>query len=541
MEENTAILSEIQRETLKRRTFAIISHPDAGKTTLTEKLLLYAGMIRTAGMVHGRKNQKKASSDWMEMEQERGISITSSAMQFNYKDCIINVLDTPGHQDFSEDTYRTLTAADSAVMVIDASKGVEEQTKKLFKVCKMRNIPILTFINKMDLPAKAPLDLLSEIEEVLQIKTSPINWPIGKGKDFKGVFHFDEKKAYIYEKAIEGGSSKKATQNTFEKEKYFNEILDNKNLKEKTLEEIELVEIAGESFTKEKFLNSEVTPVFFGSALTNFGVEFFFDFFTKLAPSPRARIAYNKSNEKIFIEPIQEEFSGSVFKIQANMDPKHRDSMAFLRVNSGRFQRDLVVKHLRLKKDIKLSRSHSMFGRDRNTLDYAYPGDIIGVVNPGVFCIGDTISLKGEFTFLPMPKFPPEIVGKIRPTDALKRKAFEKGINQFMAEGAVLILKELNAFSEDPLIAAVGILQFEVLQSRFLNEYGVKTEIDTLPYRHGAWLEGDPLTFSCPSNSKIAKDIEGNYVFLYAQEWQKGYAEEKNPNHKIIDFASINA
>ena len=535
--ENIINEQQIRKEIEKRRTFAIISHPDAGKTTLTEKLLLYAGMIRTAGMVHGRKNQKKASSDWMEMEQERGISITASAMQFNYKDHIINVLDTPGHQDFSEDTYRTLTAADSAVMVIDASKGVETQTRKLFKVCMMRNIPILTFINKMDLPAKPPLDLLSEIEEVLGIKTCPINWPIGKGKDFKGVYHLETDTVHVFKKSEEGGSSKKAIENTYSENEYFNNILDNKDIKDKTLEEIELVKIAGEKFDTQKFLDGEITPVFFGSALTNFGVEFFFDFFTKLAPAPRARSAYDKDNNEILIDPIKEPFSGNVFKIQANMDPKHRDSMAFLRINSGRFERDLVVKHSRLKKEIKLSRSHSMFGRDRTTLDYAYPGDIIGVVNPGVFSIGDTISINGNITFKPMPKFPPEIVARIRPKDAMKRKAFEKGIKQFMAEGAVLILTELHkSFSDDPLIAAVGILQFEVLQSRFLNEYNVQTELDTLQYRHGAWLKGDPHTFNPPTNSIIAYDINENYIYLYTDAWQKEYAQEKNPNHKLIDF-----
>lgn len=536
MIENKVLEAQITREIEKRRTFAIISHPDAGKTTLTEKLLLYAGMIQTAGMVHGRKNQRKASSDWMEMEQERGISITASAMQFNYKNFIINVLDTPGHQDFSEDTYRTLTAADSAIMVIDASKGVETQTKKLFKVCRMRNIPILTFINKMDLPAKSPLDLLSEIEEVLGIQTTPINWPIGKGKDFKGVFHLEKNLVYVFEKSKEGGVTKKAIENKYEKDEFFKSILTDNELSKKTLDEIELVEVAGESFNEQKFLEGLLTPVFFGSALTNFGVEFFFDFFTNLAPKPRARIAFNDKKEKIIIDPIKYSFSGNVFKIQANMDPKHRDSMAFLRINSGRFERDLVVKHSRQKKEIKLSRSHSMFGRERETLDYAYPGDIIGVVNPGVFAIGDTISVDGHFTFQPMPKFPPEIVARIRPIDALKRKSFEKGIEQFTAEGAVLILNELNNMTSDPLIAAVGILQFEVLQSRFLNEYHVKTELNTLSYRHGAWLKGDPKTFNLPTNSIIAYDNSGNYIFLYTQEWQKDFAKEKNPNHNLIDF-----
>ncbi|MGI6679972.1 MAG: peptide chain release factor 3 [Bdellovibrionota bacterium] len=534
----TEIKTEIKKEIEKRRTFAIISHPDAGKTTLTEKLLLYAGMIRTAGMVHGRKNQKKASSDWMEMEQERGISITASAMQFNYKSHIINVLDTPGHQDFSEDTYRTLTAADSAVMVIDASKGVETQTRKLFKVCMMRNIPILTFINKMDLPAKCSLELLSEIEEVLGIKTTPINWPIGKGKNFKGVYHLEKDKVYIYEKSIEGGSAKKANETIFDAETYFKNILNDTELKNNALEEIELVKVAGEPFTKDNFLKGKITPVFFGSALTNFGVEFFFDHFLTLAPSPRAREALNIKNEEIFIDPINEPFSGNVFKIQANMDPKHRDSMAFLRVNSGRFERDMVVKHSRLKRELKLSRSHNMFGRDRATLDYAYPGDIIGVVNPGVFSIGDTISINGNFTFKPMPKFPPEIVARIRAKDAMKRKAFEKGIKQFTAEGAVLILTTFDSsISNDPLIAAVGILQFEVLQSRFLNEYNVKTDIDILQYKHGAWLKGDPSTFSLPTNSIIAYDINKNYIFLYTESWQKEYALEKNPNHKLVDFS----
>ncbi|MCI5065648.1 peptide chain release factor 3 [bacterium] len=540
--------SQIQGELEKRRTFAVISHPDAGKTTLTEKLLLYAGMIRTAGMVHARKQQKSTSSDWMQMEQERGISITASAMQFVYKDVVINVLDTPGHQDFSEDTYRTLTAADSAVMVIDAGKGVEPQTRKLFRVCSMRGIPILTFINKLDLPGREPLDLLSELEEALGIRSAPLFWPIGQGEDFQGVYDLRKDRVLLFTRSEHGGAAA-AHMEVCSKA----ELKDRKDLEPETLEQfeesLELIQEAGNPFTTEEFLAGKLTPVFFGSALINFGIEPFFDAFAELAPYPSKRKVLISKNEESAIDPAEEPFSGYVFKVQANMDLKHRDSMAFLRVCSGKFERDLVVKHeshqeeqLRkgqTKKDIRLSRSHNMFGGERQTVDAAYPGDIVGVVNPGVFAIGDTVSLRGGYHYPPLPKFPPEVVCRLRPTDALKRKAFEKGMKQFRNEGAVLILETLSTTVQGPLVAAVGPLQFEVLQFRLESEYGVKTERETMSYRHGVWLIGDIDGFDKPSGALLAEDRDGQRIMLYTSAWEKDHAAERNPNVTFAEFLSL--
>ncbi len=527
--------SLIAKESKRRRTFAIISHPDAGKTTLTEKLLLYAGMIRTAGMVRGRKSAKHASSDWMGMEQERGISITASAMQFHYKDVVINVLDTPGHQDFSEDTYRTLTAADSAVMVIDAAKGVETQTRKLFSVCRMRGIPILTFINKMDLPGKEPLDLLSEVEEVLGIQSSPLNWPIGSGSRFRGVIDRKTKDVLVFEKVSPGGGEKAPLKRYSFSEAVATGAIDESQQKE-LQEEMELLDEAGNPYSYEKFLLGELTPVFFGSALTNFGVEPFFDTFSDLAPSPRPRPADSTTGEEITIAPEKDPFSAYVFKIQANMDPRHRDSMAYLRVCSGSFERDMSVLHHRTNKQLRLSRSHSMFGGDRETVDAAFPGDIIGVVNPGSFGIGDTISVKGGFNFKPMPTFPPEVVATIRPKDLLRRKQFDKGLMQFINEGAVLILHPWNNPQAEPMIAAVGVLQFEVLQFRLKSEYNVETILETMPYSQGAWFEGDPKTFSPPTGTMVAKDASERLIFLYRSPWELQFATERNPEHTLSNF-----
>lgn len=523
----------IAKEVGERRTFAIISHPDAGKTTLTEKLLLYSGMVRTAGMVRGRKNSKATSSDWMAMEQERGISITASAMQFHYKDALINVLDTPGHQDFSEDTYRTLTAADSAVMVIDAAKGVETQTRKLFAVCRMRKIPILTFINKMDLPSREVLDLLHELEEVLGIHSVPMNWPIGYAKHFSGLVDLNSKEAILYTKGEHGGAERAQSETTSLDD------LDNKIDKEivrNLKQELELLEVAGNVFEHEKFLKGEVTPVFFGSALTNFGVEEFFDRFVKLAPAPRAYSADDKNGAEVLIQPTDSHFSGYVFKIQANMNPKHRDSMAFIRICSGAFERDMTILHHRSGKEVRLSRSYAMVARDRDTVDVAYPGDIIGVINPGVFEIGDTVSLNGGFNFKPLPQFPPEVIASVRPLDVMRRKAFEKGINQLTAEGAVQLLRSYDRPDDPPLVAAVGKLQFDVLQFRLKDEYGVETAVEMMPYKHSCYLEGDPKVMRKTQGSYLALDKAGRVVLLVTSEWEKRFILEQNPDHKLREF-----
>lgn len=527
-------LISLEEAVKKRRTFAIISHPDAGKTTLTEKLLLYSGAIVTAGMVKGRKGRKAATSDWMAMEQERGISITSSVMQFTYKDTVINVLDTPGHEDFSEDTYRTLTAADCAIMVIDASKGVEKQTRKLFEVCRLRKIPILTFINKMDMPGREPLDLMNEVEEVLQIHSYAMNWPIGTGKSFQGVFDREEKECIFFSKTSFVGA-KKADLDRLP--------LDSKEAKEKMgllydplIQELELLDLAGNVFSREAFLNGEVTPVFFASALTNFGVEPFFDAFINLAPFPSARMANLSNGQEILVDPITTPFSGYVFKLQANMDKRHRDSMAFIRICSGVFERDLVVKHPRLGRDVRLSRPHSLVAGERTTVDVAYPGDVIGVINPSLFAIGDTLSVTGNFTYKPLPQFQPEIFAKIYPKDVGKRKSFDKGILQLVSEGAIQMLTSCDV-EGGYIFAAVGSLQFEVMQYRLKDEYGVETTLTLLPYHCSAWVIGDRKTFVPCSDCLLVEDRQNRLMALFHATWDKDYSIKKNPNHQFVDVA----
>lgn len=522
----------ILNEIAKRRTFAIISHPDAGKTTLTEKLLLYSGMIHTAGMVRAKKGRKAATSDWMAMEQERGISITSSAMQFPYKDAMINVLDTPGHQDFSEDTYRTLTAADCAIMVIDAAKGVEKQTRKLFEVCRLRKIPVMTLINKYDLPAQNPLDLMHEVEEVLNIKSSAWNWPTGSAKEFLGVIDRQKGELELFTKAAPGGSMRaEITTMPWNEAK---SVLGEEKWNE--LEgELELLKQAGNPFDKEAFLNGELTPVFFASALTNYGIEPFLDAFINLAPCPHERIADSVKGEEITIDPVKSPFSAYVFKIQANMDKRHRDSMAFLRICSGTFTRDMTVKHHRLGKEIRLSRPHGMVAGERTTLDTAYPGDIIGVINPGVFAVGDTISQNGGFNFKPLPYFQPEIFARVSPKDVGKRKAFDKGVLQLTSEGAIQLLIPFDDMA-DPLFAAVGQLQFEVMQYRLQDEYGVETRLSPQSYQASAWLLGDLATFKKPSNAILVWDAKKRPMVIFEEPWEKRYAAEQNPNHQLVDI-----
>lgn len=521
-------------EIKKRRTFAIISHPDAGKTTLTEKLLLYSGMLHTAGMVRGRKGRKAAASDWMAMEQERGISITASAMQFHYKDAVVNVLDTPGHQDFSEDTYRTLTAADCAIMVIDAAKGVEKQTRKLFEVCRLRKIPVLTFINKMDMPGREPLDLMHEVENVLQIHSSAINWPIGTGRDFIGVYDRQKKKCLIFTKTSIGGAQKADVTKYDLDSPEIAEKVSAQNL-ETLKQDLELLEMAGNPFSHEEFLAGKVTPVFFASALTNFGVEPFFDAFIDFAPYPQPRIATRLNGEEMTISPFDEKFSAYVFKIQANMDKKHRDSMAFLRICSGKFEKDLVVKHHRLGREVRLARPHGMVAGERTTLDIAYAGDVIGVINPGVFSVGDSISMTGGFNFKPLPQFQPEIFARVIPKDIGKRKSFDKGVIQLTEEGAIQLLHP-DDLSGDLIFAAVGQLQFEVMQYRLKDEYNVDTVLTTLPYSCSAWLLGNVKTFQKTSNSMVVLDRWNRPMVLFGETWEKQYAAKQNPDHQLVDL-----
>jgi peptide chain release factor 3 len=539
---DAATAPELPAETSRRRTFAIIAHPDAGKTTLTEKLLLYAGMLRTAGMVKNRKTGRMATSDWMAMEQERGISITASAMQFEYKGHIINVLDTPGHQDFSEDTYRTLTAADSAIMVLDASKGVEAQTRKLFAACKLRGVPVLTFINKCDLPGRDPLELMTEVEEVLGIQASAMNWPVGSGRDFTGVVDRRSKDLLVFRKTAAGGALRAEMERVALASPEAAALAGPERIA-KLRDDLEMLEVAGNPFSREEFLAGRITPVFFGSALTNFGIEPFYDAFVELAPSPGPRPATRLDGTPVTVDPLTSPFSAYAFKIQANMDPRHRDSLAFVRIVSGRFERDLVVKHYHrgeFVRELRLSRPQTLVARDRTTLDVAYPGDVVGLVNAG-FAIGDTILSQGGpakegFEHAPLPQFPPEVFARVMPSDLTKRKSFDKGMAQLASEGAVQVLRSWDNPMGDPFIAAVGRLQFEVLQYRLRDEYGVETELGDLPYTCSAWLVGDVETFKPTHGTLLAKDHRGKPVVLLPSEWDKKYCLAQNPDHRFADI-----
>ncbi len=516
----------------KRRTFAIISHPDAGKTTLTEKLLLYGGAIQLAGSVKGKKTAKHAVSDWMEIEKQRGISVTSSVMQFNYNDYCINILDTPGHQDFSEDTYRTLMAADSAVMVIDASKGVENQTKKLFKVCLLRDIPIFTFINKMDRDAKNPFDLLEDIEEVLGIKTCPINWPIGSGKEFKGVYDRGKDEIIAFtanngQREVEADIIKLNSPNL--RDKIGNDLADT------LMDDIELLDGAGDELNLDDVRHGRLTPVFFGSALTNFGVEPFLEEFLKMTTPPLPRIADGKE-----IDPINTPFSAFVFKIQANMNKAHRDRIAFMRICSGKFDKNMEVYHIQGDKKMRLSQPQQIMAQEREVIDEAYAGDIIGVFDPGIFSIGDTICSVGDkFVFSGIPTFAPEHFSMIRLKDTMKRKQFVKGISQIAQEGAIQIFQTLGGGMEEVIVGVVGTLQFDVLLYRLKNEYNVDVIMEGLPYEYIRWIENadiDVKKLSLASDTKRIQDLKGNKLLLFTSEWSINWALEHNKELKLSEF-----
>ena len=521
-------MSDITSEIKKRRTFAIISHPDAGKTTLTEKFLLYGGAINLAGSVKGKKTAKHAVSDWMEIEKERGISVTSSVLQFNYDGYCINILDTPGHEDFSEDTYRTLMAADSAVMVIDASKGVEKQTIKLFKVCVMRHIPIFTFINKMDREANDPFELLDEIENVLGIATCPINWPIGCGKEFKGVYDRKQREVSLF-KAAMNGQKEVATKNI---------ALDDPELKaeigdaylSKLDEDVELLDGASAEFDLAKVQAGDLTPVFFGSALTNFGVETFLQHFLDMTTSPLPR---NSSAGPI--DPFKEDFSAFVFKIQANMNKAHRDRIAFMRICSGKFTAGMEANHVQGGKKIRLSQPQQMMAQERHA------GVIIGVFDPGIFSIGDTIcSSNKKFMFDGIPTFAPEHFARVRQMDTMKRKQFIKGISQIAQEGAIQIFQEYNTGMEEIIVGVVGVLQFEVLEYRLKNEYNVDIKLEPLPYEHIRWIENpqeiDVNRIVGTSDMKKIKDLKGNPLLVFANSWSVNMVLERNEGLKLSEF-----
>ncbi len=518
----------------KRRTFAIISHPDAGKTTLTEKLLLYGGAINLAGSVKAKKTAKHAVSDWMEIEKQRGISVTSSVMQFNYDGYCINILDTPGHQDFSEDTYRTLMAADSAVMVIDASKGVEAQTKKLFKVCVMRHIPIFTFVNKMDREARDTFELLDEIENVLGIRTCPMNWPIGSGKNFKGVYHRDTEAITRFIAANNGQNEVEKIEATLG-DANLDEIIGREN-HQNLVDEIELLDGASSEFDLEKVSAGELTPVFFGSALTNFGVETFLEHFLEMTTSPLPRNAKGG-----VIEPLDHEFSAFVFKIQANMNKAHRDRIAFMRICSGKFEAGMEVNHVQGGKKIRLSQPQQMMAQDRKIVEEAYAGDIIGVFDPGIFSIGDTVCAPSEnIEYEGIPTFAPEHFAKIRQVDTMKRKQFIKGVSQIAQEGAIQIFQEFNTGMEEIIVGVVGVLQFDVLRFRLESEYGVEIRMDPLPYEYIRWIENDGIDvakLNITTDSKRVKDLKDRPLLLFTHEWSIRTVLERNEGLKLTEFA----
>lgn len=509
----------------RRRTFAIISHPDAGKTTLTEKFLLYGGAIREAGTVKSRKSQKHAVSDWMEIEKQRGISVTSSVLQFEYDNNYINILDTPGHQDFSEDTYRTLMAADCAVMVVDAAKGVEAQTKKLFKVCKMRGIPIFTFINKMDRQGKEPLELIEDIETALGINATPVNWPIGSGKNFKGVYNRQSEQIEFFTGGNHGQNKTEIISGDLNDSKFSSLI--GEELHEQLVDEIELLDVAGDNFNLEKILDGELTPVFFGSALTNFGVEPFLRSFLEISKSPQPR----NSNHGL-IDPKSSNFTGFIFKIQANMNQNHRDRIAFFRICSGKFEKGMAVNHVRTNKKIKLAQPQQFLAQDRIIVENAYPGDIIGIHDPGIFNIGDSLCQDGsKITFDQIPSFAPEHFAKITIKNSLKRKHFVKGITQLSDEGSIQVFKRHNIGMEELIVGVVGVLQFEVLEYRLKNEYGVDMLIERLPFRHIRWIEMDNFnasSFSVPMDSMLVEGKNEVPVIIFQNEWSIRHASERN-------------
>ncbi len=531
---NCALGAEVAR----RRTFAIISHPDAGKTTLTEKLLLYGGAIHVAGQVSARKRQREVTSDWMTLERERGISITSTVLQFPYAGCVINLLDTPGHQDFGEDTYRTLLAADSAVMLIDAAKGVEPQTKKLFAICRERAIPLFTFINKLDRPSRDPLDLLDELERVLGIRAYPVNWPLGNGERFRGVYDRASRRLHLFERSAHG-ATRAAVEVTDARDERLRALVDDSTYAQ-FRDALDLLEGAGAPFDPQTMLRGEVTPVFFGSAVTNFGVALFLDDFVRMAPAPGPQ----RLSGGGIVRPDGELFTGFVFKIQANMDPRHRDRVAFVRICSGRFARDLTVRNARSGSTVRLSRAMRLFADTRESLETAYAGDVVGLANPGVFAIGDTLcdtAAGAEVAFPKIPAFAPEHFATIRSADTATYKAFAKGIAQLSEEGAVQVFEPWQPGAYEPVLGVVGELQLEVAKYRLESEYGVRTFVSKLPYTLAMHVASDGraiASMEVPSNARLVRDGEGKAVALFESEWSLRLAREWNPSMSFAAFGA---
>jgi peptide chain release factor 3 len=519
----------IRTEIARRRTFAIISHPDAGKTTLTEKLLLYGGAIHLAGSVKQKRNGRQTTSDWMDLERQRGISVSTSVLQFEYAGRRLNLLDTPGHNDFSEDTYRTLAAADCAVMLIDSVKGVEPQTIKLFRVCRMRGIPIVTFINKLDRSGRDPLDLVDEIERVLGIPCHPNTWPVGSGSSFQGVYDRINRQMLRFERA-EGGAKQAPMEVADIHDAGFRDALGS-SAHARFLEEIALLDGASSTWDKDKFLAGELTPVFFASAMTNFGVQPFLDAFVELAPSPRGR----KTSTGI-LEPDAPAFNAFVFKIQANMDPRHRDRIAFARVCSGIFRREMSATHFRTGKTLALTKSFQFLAQERIQIEEAFAGDVIGLWDPGILRIGDSLCEGAGLEFDGIPRFSPEHFVRVQQADPLKRKQLKKGLEQLSEEGAVQLFFDRKRLERDPVLGAVGVLQFEVTQYRLKTEYGAWVTFEQLPYRYARWIEGDLDLgrLDRPGISTCVLDVEGRPLVLFENDWVLQRAMDENPRVNFL-------
>jgi peptide chain release factor 3 len=531
-------MTSISQEIARRRTFAIISHPDAGKTTLTEKLLLYGGAIHVAGQVSARRRQRQVTSDWMALERERGISITSTVLQFPYAGCVVNLLDTPGHQDFGEDTYRTLLAADSAVMLIDAAKGVEPRTRKLFEICRERGIPLFTFMNKMDRPSRDPLELLDELERTLGLDVYPMNWPLGNGEQFRGVYDRASRRLHVFERSAHG-ASRAPVQVTDLRDERLRALVDEFEYA-RFRDALELLEGAGVAFDPAQMLRGGVSPVFFGSAVTNFGVQLFLDDFVRMAPPPGPQ----PTRAGGVVYPDEERFTGFVFKIQANMDPRHRDRVAFVRVSSGRFERDVVVRNERSGESVRLSRAMRLFADTRESLEDAYAGDVVGLANPGVFAIGDTLYEGSAVAFPPMPAFAPEHFASIRSADAASYKAFGKGVAQLREEGAVQVFEPWHASGYEPILGVVGELQLEVARYRLESEYGVRTVVTRQPYTLALHVDapsGAVEKVHLPSNARLVRDWQGRAVALFESEWALKLAREWNAGITFVPFVADEA
>jgi peptide chain release factor 3 len=525
---------QLERDTLareigRRRTFAIISHPDAGKTTLTEKLLLYAGAIELAGAVRGRKTRRHATSDWMEMEQQRGISISAAALEFEMEGHHVTLLDTPGHQDFSEDTYRTLLAVDSVVMVIDAAKGIETQTLKLFEVCRTRRIPVLTFINKLDQPSKDPFELMDEIERVLGIAAAPMNWPLGDGQDFRGVYELASRALLLYERT-RGGTRTEPVAVTDPGDPLVAEIVGSRRQQD-LVEAAEIISGAGTKFDLSSYREGRQTPLFFGSALQDFGVEPFLKALLSLAPSPGPR-----PSDQGMVEPTDPSFSGFVFKIQANMNPRHRDRVAFFRICSGRLTKNMLAEHERLGTSLRLARVYRFFGRDRETVPEAYPGDVVGLVNPGQLAIGDTLYAGARVRFPPIPLFPAERFATLRPAGG-RHKKFDEAVQQLAEEGLLQLFVPRNG-PRHAIVGVVGALQFDVIEARMASEYGIPCRAEPLPYIAARWpVKRDPTSpVKLPYAGAVpVLDRQNREALLFESEWALGYCAEQNPDVRFLD------